>query len=192
MPRSTLVRQDIVEHLCDVFRSCGYEGTTMALVSQVTGLQKASLYHHFPGGKSEMLETAVLATIVELERRVFCFLDTNDQAADRITQVLKGFAAYTNSGRRSCLLAVIAQSSVAEDFKSRIGTQFGVWISRLSSTLVEFGHGQKRADMLAVETLETLYGALAVGRLLGSFENVDLALERCRAIIGLGDKTGFS
>ena len=164
----------------------------MAVLSQATGLQKASLYHHFPGGKNEMLETAVLATIVELERRVFRFLDTNDDAAKRIAQVLGGFEIYTNGGRRSCLLAVIAQSSVAENFKSRIGAQFSAWIAHLSTTLVEFGHGPKRADTLALETLETLYGSLVVGRLLGAFEIFDLSLERCRTNIGLADQIEFS
>jgi len=192
MPRSTLVRKEIVGHVCGVFRSHGYEGTTMAVLSQATGLQKSSLYHHFPGGKNEMLETAVLATIVELERRVFRFLDTNDDAAERIAQVLEGFEIYTNGGQRSCLLAVIAQSSVAENFKSRIGAQFSAWITRLSTTLVEFGHGQKSADTLALETLETLYGSLVVGRLLGTFEIFDLGLERCRTNIGLDDKIEFS
>jgi len=192
MPRSTLVRKEIVGHVCGVFRSHGYEGTTMAVLSQATGLQKSSLYHHFPGGKNEMLETAVLATIVELERRVFRFLDTNDDAAERIAQVLEGFEIYTNGGRRSCLLAVIAQSSVAENFKSRIGAQFSAWITRLSTTLVEFGHGQKSADTLALETLETLYGSLVVGRLLGTFDIFDLGLERCRTNIGLDDKIEFS
>ena len=192
MPRSTLVRKEIVGHVCGVFRSHGYEGTTMAVLSQATGLQKSSLYHHFPGGKNEMLETAVLATIVELERRVFRFLDTNDDAAERIAQVLEGFEIYTNGGRRSCLLAVIAQSSVAENFKSRIGAQFSAWITRLSTTLVEFGHGPKRADTLALETLETLYGSLVVGRLLGTFEIFDLGLQRCRTNIGLADKIEFS
>jgi AcrR family transcriptional regulator len=192
MPRSTLVRKEIVGHVCGVFRSHGYEGTTMAVLSQATGLQKSSLYHHFPGGKNEMLETAVLATIVELERRVFRFLDTNDDAAGRIAQVLEGFEIYTNGGRRSCLLAVIAQSSVAENFKSRIGAQFSAWITRLSTTLVEFGHGQKSADTLALETLETLYGSLVVGRLLGTFDIFDLGLERCRTNIGLDDKIEFS
>ncbi|HIM36187.1 MAG TPA: TetR/AcrR family transcriptional regulator [Pseudomonadales bacterium] len=164
----------------------------MAVLSQATGLQKASLYHHFPGGKNEMLETAVLATIVELERRVFRFLDTNDDAAERIAQILEGFETYTDGGRRSCLLAVIAQSSVAENFKSRIGAQFSAWITRLSTTLVEFGHGPKRADTLALETLETLYGSLVVGRLLGTFEIFDLGLQRCRTNIGLADKIEFS
>ena len=60
----------------------------MAVLSQATGLQKASLYHHFPGGKNEMLETAVLATIVELARQVFRFLETNGDAGARIRQVL--------------------------------------------------------------------------------------------------------
>ena len=164
----------------------------MAVLSQATGLQKSSLYHHFPGGKNEMLETAVLATIVELERRVFRFLDTNDNAAERIAQVLGGFETYTNGGRRSCLLAVIAQSSVAENFKSRIAAQFSAWITRLSTTFVEFGHSPIRADTLALETLETLYGSLVVGRLLGTFEIFDLALERCRTNIGLVDKIEFS
>ena len=163
----------------------------MAVLSHATGLQKASLYHHFPGGKNEMLETAVLATIVELERRVFRFLETNDDAADRIRQVLDGFAAYTNGGRRSCLLAVIAQSSVAENFQSRISAQFDAWIARLSKTLVEFGCEPNRGDSLALETLETLYGSLAVGRLLGSFENVSLALRRSRTNIGLDTKPVF-
>ena len=192
MPRSTLVRKEIVGHLCDVFRSHGYEGTTMAVLSQATGLKKASLYHHFPGGKNEMLETAVLATIVELERRVFRFLDTHDDAAERVTQVLDGFETYTNGGRRSCLLAVIAQSSVADNFRSRIGAQFSAWTSRLSTTLVEYGHDPKRADTLALETLETLYGSLVVGRLLGTFEIFALGLERCRTNIGLVDKVEFS
>jgi len=149
----------------------------MAVLSQATGLKKASLYHHFPGGKNEMLETAVLATIVELERRVFRFLDTHDDAAERVTQVLDGFETYTNGGRRSCLLAVIAQSSVADNFRSRIGAQFSAWTSRLSTTLVEYGHDPKRADTLALETLETLYGSLVVGRLLGTFEIFALGLE---------------
>jgi AcrR family transcriptional regulator len=163
----------------------------MAVLSHATGLQKASLYHHFPGGKNEMLETAVLATIVELERRVFRFLETNDDAADRIRQVLDGFAVYTNGGRRSCLLAVIAQSSVAENFQSRISAQFDAWIARLSKTLVEFGCEPNRGDSLALETLETLYGSLAVGRLLGSFENVSFALRRSRRNIGLDTTPDF-
>ena len=161
----------------------------MTVLSQATGLQKASLYHHFPGGKNEMLEAAVLATIVELERRVFRFLETNGDAADRIGQVLEGFDVYTNGGRRSCLLAVIAQSSVAENFQSRISAQFDAWIARLGKTLVEFGYEPNRGDSLALETLETLYGSLAVGRLLGSFENVGFALRRSRANIGLDAKS---
>lgn len=182
----------MVGHLCDVFRSHGFEGTTMAALSQATGLQKASLYHHFPGGKNEMLETAVLATIVELERRVFRFLDSDADAAERIAQLLEGFTAYTNGGRRSCLLAVIAQSSVAEKFKPRIGAQFGAWIARLSTTLVEFGHSAERAETLALETLATLYGSLTVGCLLGTFENVGLGLEHSRTNLSIGDRAKFS
>jgi len=35
----------LIEALFDIFRNHGYEGTTISLLSEVTGLQKSSLYH---------------------------------------------------------------------------------------------------------------------------------------------------
>ena len=52
----------IIDRLSDVFRSQGYEGASLTKLSEATGLQRASLYYRFPGGKQEMAE-AVLAQI---------------------------------------------------------------------------------------------------------------------------------
>ena len=48
--------------LGEVFRAHGYEGATLALISEATGLGKGSLYHLFPGGKEQMA-AEVLADI---------------------------------------------------------------------------------------------------------------------------------
>ena len=43
--------KDLVDKLTDIFCEYGYDGTSLTILSQNTGLGRASLYYHFPGGK---------------------------------------------------------------------------------------------------------------------------------------------
>ncbi len=52
------VKLELITILDDVFRRRGYEGATLSVLSRACGLGKASLYHHFPGGKDEMAARA--------------------------------------------------------------------------------------------------------------------------------------
>src|ERR1700720_3544465 len=52
--RSIAERADVLPQLAEVFRAHGYEGATLALISDATGLGKGSLYNFFPGGKEQM------------------------------------------------------------------------------------------------------------------------------------------
>src|SRR5437762_12723369 len=47
-------RAALLPVLGEVFRAHGYEGATLALITEATGLGKGSLYHFFPGGKAQM------------------------------------------------------------------------------------------------------------------------------------------
>jgi len=49
-------RQDILDHAVSLFLDQGYAGTSMADLARAVGIQKASLYHHFPS--KEVLFTA--------------------------------------------------------------------------------------------------------------------------------------
>jgi len=51
MARTVAERADIVPKLGEIFREHGFEGASLALIGQKTGLGKSSLYHFFPGGK---------------------------------------------------------------------------------------------------------------------------------------------
>lgn len=64
MPKETYI-----PYLLRLFRQYGYDGATLSKISEATGLGKASLYHHFPGGKDEMVEVV----LDSLE----CWLDQN-------------------------------------------------------------------------------------------------------------------
>jgi len=52
-------RDALLRQLGQVFRERGYEGATLTQLAAATGLGKASLYHHFPGGKAEMADVLV-------------------------------------------------------------------------------------------------------------------------------------
>lgn len=54
MPKDTYI-----PCLLQLFRQYGYDGATLARISEATGLGKASLYHHFPGGKDEMVQAVM-------------------------------------------------------------------------------------------------------------------------------------
>ena len=71
MPREIAERRDAIPALGEVFREHGFSGSSLAEISQHTGLGKGSLYHFFPGGKTEMAE-AVLDDITNwFEENVF-------------------------------------------------------------------------------------------------------------------------
>ena len=62
MPAPKITDEDLLERLTRVFQDHGFEGASLSRISEATGLEKASLYHRFPGGKNQMAE-AVLAHV---------------------------------------------------------------------------------------------------------------------------------
>lgn len=54
MARTVAERTDIIPVLAEIFREHGFEGASLSIIGEKTGLGKGSLYHFFPGGKEEM------------------------------------------------------------------------------------------------------------------------------------------
>src|SRR5688572_22040404 len=104
MPRTVAERADILPTLGELFREHGYEGASLTLISQRTGLGKGSLYHFFPGGKQEMA-AAVLAEIDGwFETNIFAPLRDSPEPKTAIADMLTATDTYFHSGRRLCLI----------------------------------------------------------------------------------------
>ena len=180
MPRPGIDREQLMSAITSVFAARGFEGATMAELSRATGLRKASLYHHFPGGKLEMLGAVIRATVALLESDVFGQLQSHRSPGNRLLRMLDGFDTYCESGQRSCVLAVIAHSTAADEFKDGISSQFQSWTHQLEQTLHEIGYGDKRSARVAREILATLYGSLTTSRLLDDPAVYTQAVKRLR------------
>lgn len=174
----TANRATLLAQLAEVFRQRGYEGATLTQLSAATGLGKASLYHHFPGGKAEMMESLLRDTVADLERGAFGRLNGPEPPDERLQRFLAGFADYLDQTDGQCLLAVLALGSVHETHGQEIAAQFRDWQQALARVFEERGEKPKRAARRAGEVLDRIYGAQVVSRLTGDAKHRRRAFKR--------------
>ena len=71
MPAPLLTKPEMLSRLMDLFREKGFDGASLADISESTGLGKSSLYHHFPNGKEEMALQVLAHLEGQLEAALF-------------------------------------------------------------------------------------------------------------------------
>jgi len=184
--RSKITNPDsLCDRLAQVFLDHGYDGASIAALATTAGLSKASLYHHFPGGKQEMAMVLIKHAIQTAEQQAFGVLSTPSPAAARMDAFLDGFLHYTENGKRPCLLAVLGQSA-PEPIREVIRAQINAWQVALESSLIGLrGVKPKRATRLAEEMLCGLYGASLLGQLIGDQTCIERSVKRLRKQIEL-------
>lgn len=178
-------RADIIPALTEVFRSHGYEGASLALIGQRTGLGKGSLYNFFPGGKEEMA-AAVLAHIDGWFRtHVFEPLRTTADPEAAIATMFEATDRYFHSGGRVCIVGVFALSDVRDRFAEAINAYFAEWRDALAQALQRLGKDPDSASELAEDIVAGIQGALVTARALGDPSLFGRRLERLKALVPL-------
>jgi AcrR family transcriptional regulator len=181
MPKVVAERADILPALGEVFREHGFEGASLSIIGERTGLGKGSLYHFFPGGKEEMA-AAVLAEIdAWFVAHIFTPLRAEKDAARAIAQTLKAVEDYFKSGRRVCLIGALALNDSRDLFGKQIKTYFARWNDALVDALARAGRDRKSAKALAEETLAAIQGGLVLARAMNDPALFQRALARVMA-----------
>lgn len=159
-------REEIVVQLLDMFRQYGYEGTSLSQISKVTGLGKASLYHHFPGGKEEMAQAALDYIESHLEANILKPLGNNATPLERLQAMLQQVEVVYDKGRKSCLWAVLTLEQPSDRFHSQIKQVLLRWIDAIANVLQEGGINAEQARDRAEEAVLQIQGALVLARAL--------------------------
>ncbi len=147
----------------------GYDGATLTNLASAAGLSKASLYHHFPGGKPEMAAALVRHAIADLQRQAFSRLSGHQSPGTRLLKFIDGFSAYTQTGESDCLLAVFNHHNTATEETATqqllINQQFDDWHAALASVYEQAGLRPKKAKRAAHDLMAALYGALLIAKM---------------------------
>ncbi len=166
MPKISTERADALPALAEVFREHGYEGASLFLLGKATGLGKGSLYHFFPNGKEEML-AAVLGEVDSwFVANVFAPLCGKQDPARAIGAMFDRVDEYFHSGRRVCLVGVLALGDVRDRFADPVHSYFARWAAALTEALTEAGQSSTDAAALAEEVVAGIQGAIVLARAL--------------------------
>ena len=162
MPPSLMSKPDLLARLMDLFRDKGFDGASLAAISESTGLGKSSLYHHFPNGKEEMA-TEVLAHLdAELERAIFEPLRAAGTPRKKLDRMLDAIDSFYEGGKKACLLERLCASVAAPRFRRPLGQAFTIWIDAVEALAVEAGVPRATARRRAEDLVVRIEGALVV------------------------------
>lgn len=164
MSKSATSKQNHVLELLDLFRQFGYDGATLSKISQSTGLGKASLYHHFPGGKDEMVETVLTTLEQGLQQLTLEALQTEGDALTRLQKMCDRLNKAYDSGQKPCLLAALMLGSAKDVFQGRVSKLLQVWIEAIAAVLMDAGMDETVARQRGEDGVILVQGALILAQ----------------------------
>jgi TetR/AcrR family transcriptional regulator, lmrAB and yxaGH operons repressor len=170
MARPQSVEDEVLmTRLSCVFRDVGYEGASLALLSESTGLKKASLYHRFPNGKQQMAEEVLASALNWFEANILSVLRADSSPAERIATVARHLDGFYAGGQQACLLNMLASPRAEPGpFSEGIKGAFEALISAFAVVARDAGQDAKAAKLRAERTVMLLQGSLVMSRGLGS------------------------
>lgn len=183
MARVVSERADLLGPLAECFREHGYEGASLALIGEATGLGKGSLYHFFPGGKAEMMAAVLEDIAAWFEGHVFAPLESLP-AATGIGAMCDAVVGYFESGRRICLVGVLALGDGRDAFADAVTTYFRRWVSSLRVSLERSGVPRALARDRAEATVLEIQGAIVLSRALQDAAVFRRAIAKVRRLTG--------
>jgi AcrR family transcriptional regulator len=159
-------KDNYIPCLLQLFRQYGYDGATLSKISEATGLGKASLYHHFPGGKDEMV-TAVLDYLERwLEDNILLALSCEADATTRFRGMCDRLNHLYEGGHQPCMLAILLMGSARDVFHDRVKALFCGWIDAMAGVLIEAGIDQAVAKQRGEDVAIAIQGSLVMSQAL--------------------------
>jgi AcrR family transcriptional regulator len=161
-------RDEIVGKLFDLFRHRGFEGAALSDISEATGLGRSSLYHHFPGGKDEMVSAVADFAHGKIAENILAPLAGEGPLADRVEAMLATASEMYDCGREPCLVASLMVSpGLAPESAGKVQAILKDWIDALAAALKGAGLPAAEAKRRATAAIIDIQGALLVARASG-------------------------
>ena len=180
MPARILSKPDMLDRLMDLFRDKGFDGASLAAISEATGLGKSSLYHHFPNGKEEMALEVLAHLDAQLAVAMFEPLRGAGTPRKKLDRMLDAIDRFYEGGKKACLLERLCASVDAPRFRRPLGQAFTAWIDAVEALAVEAGVPRATSRRRAEDLVVRIEGALVVCAGTGSTDVFRRAIRELR------------
>jgi TetR/AcrR family transcriptional regulator, lmrAB and yxaGH operons repressor len=183
------IRQTMIERTAVLLAKKGLQGASFSEILEASGAPRGSLYHHFPGGKDEL----VLAALEHAGRQALDVLDrlSGKPARDVTEAFLSLWRSVLARSEFSAGCAVVAVTVAAdsEELRARASEILRSWRERLATLFTEGGIAKKKARALAAHLVAACEGAVILSRAEGTFEPFDLVAAEQLAMVEAAAKS---
>lgn len=180
-------RMRLIEATRDLIEAKGYHGTGLNEVLAVSEAPRGSLYHHFPGGKDQLVGEALTSAGKQIEDLVRELGTSSAGAAELVRTLLDAFADRMEASgyAKGCPVATVALEVAAEHepLQRICADVYDAWERALADLLRADGHPAEEAADLAATTLTLIEGALVLARARRSRTPVEQAWRRLRPLL---------
>ena len=179
MPRRGSTRQHMIESAIVLLRERGAAATTIDAVLAHSGAPRGSVYHHFPGGRRQLLLEALTVAgdvISSLINKATADLEPH-AALERFAELWRA-ALVSSDFRAGCpVVALIVDEGPDDpDIAALARTILDRWRAGLREGLVAHGIDAERAGRRATLAIAAVEGAIILCRAEGSSEPLDSAV----------------
>ena len=176
-------RERMVISTALLVREQGARATSIDDVLAHSGAPRGSVYHHFPGGRRQLLSEAIDYAGEFVAARIECAAD----ALEMLDLLLNDYREQLirSDFRAGCpVVAVAVEAGDPEsDLYEHAGAAFGRWQELLAQRLVAQGVSAARAGELAVLVIASIEGALVMARARRDTEPLDNVHSQLRTLL---------
>jgi TetR/AcrR family transcriptional regulator, lmrAB and yxaGH operons repressor len=184
MPSDT--RAKMIEAAVTALQQRGVAGMSFTEVLQSSGAARGAIYHHFPGGKAQLVAEAA-ARNGEDVRAFLAGLPADSPVAvvDAFLASVRPVVAASACGG-GCAVAAVTVAAGADaasgDLRQVAATAFASWVDQLAERLGAAGLAPGEAADLAAMLITLLQGAHVLCRAAGHLEPFDRAARTALAL----------
>lgn len=166
MAKGLLSKDELVDKLVDIFYDYGYDGATLSVISEITGLRRASIYHHFPNGKAEMAEAVLAHSDRWGAEHVRSMLESELPADEKIRRMCAAIDEVHSRPQQLTLMNAFSYGAARHQFGEEVARRVRGWLDQIAGLLVELGIDRQEAKRRALDAYIQIEGAMVLTRSL--------------------------
>ena len=183
------IKQTMIERTAVLLAKKGLQGASFSEILEASGAPRGSLYHHFPGGKDEL----VLAALEHAGGQALDMLDRLSgkparEVAEAFLSLWRTVLARSDFAA-GCAVVAVTVAAESEALRTRSAEILKRWRERLAMLFAEGGMPQKKARAVAASLVAACEGAVILARAEHSFEPFDLVAVEQLAMIDAAVKS---
>ena len=163
----------------------GVHGLTIDAVLADSQTPRGSVYHHFPGGRNQLLLEAAQAASAQISGAMKEAITSADVAGtlDRFVAFWRDYLERTEFRAGCPIVALLAGDDVPKEVFEVAQTCFVGLIADLARAVQASGVGAAEAERIAATAISAIEGAIALCRALRSSAPLDLVAEQLRGTL---------